>query len=239
MQQQQQQPPYNNITPPLPASTLSQQQEQQQKQSPRPEFRSVAPPQSPNVNVYTRQTDSPRSETGTPPQRANESSFRYGGVQQQQPQQQRAPPAISPLAQQQSSKLSTSSPIGAGAPTQSTSGNNSPNSQPVAQTVPWRTQRTPTQQQQSQQQQPQSTTIYNNVSPQQQQTQQTSAYQGPKPVSEIIKHKNILCNLLGPLHVIFTTTFNRGNSTSKEIFELDHHYILRTGPYLLHFCTIY
>ncbi|XP_054083658.1 protein piccolo isoform X3 [Zeugodacus cucurbitae] len=180
--QQQQQPQYNNNTPPLSASSPSQ---QQQQQSPRPEFRSVAPPQSPSVNVYTRQTDSPRAETGTPPQRATDSPFRYGGVQQQQPQQQlqqqqRAPPAISPLAQQQQpTKLYTSTPSGAAAATvPATSANNSPNSQPTAQTVPWRTQRTPTQQQQ-----PQSTAIYNNVSPQQQQAQPASAYQGPKPTN--------------------------------------------------------
>ncbi|XP_049314891.1 uncharacterized protein LOC105232423 isoform X3 [Bactrocera dorsalis] len=186
LQQQQQQTQYNNITPPLPASSPSQQQPQQQQQSPRPEFRSVAPPQSPSVHVYTRQTDSPRAESGTPPQRATDSPFRYGGPQPQQqqqqpPQQQRAPPAISPLAQQQPTKLYTSSPTGAGTPAQPTTANNSPNSQPTAQTVPWRTQRTPTQQQQPQSQ-PQTTAIYNNVSPQQQQqTQPTSAYQGPKP----------------------------------------------------------
>ncbi|XP_050320681.1 protein piccolo isoform X4 [Bactrocera neohumeralis] len=185
-QQQQQQPQYNNITPPLSVATPSQPQPQQQQQSPRPEFRSVAPPQSPSVHVYTRQTDSPRAESGTPPQRATDSPFRYGGPQplqqqQQPPQQQRAPPAISPLAQQQPSKLYTSSPTGAGAPAQPTTANTSPNSQPAAQTVPWRTQRTPTQQQQPQSQ-PQTTAIYNNVSPQQQQqTQPASAYQGPKP----------------------------------------------------------
>ncbi|XP_039949183.1 uncharacterized protein LOC120767315 isoform X7 [Bactrocera tryoni] len=184
-QQQQQQPQYNNITPPLSVATPSQPQPQQQQQSPRPEFRSVAPPQSLSVHVYTRQTDSPRAESGTPPQRATDSPFRYGGPQPQQqqqpPQQQRAPPAISPLAQQQPSKLYTSSPTGAGAPAQPTTANTSPNSQPAAQTVPWRTQRTPTQQQQPQSQ-PQTTAIYNNVSPQQQQqTQPASAYQGPKP----------------------------------------------------------
>ncbi|XP_069963289.1 uncharacterized protein [Bactrocera oleae] len=185
LQQQPQQSHYNNNTPPLPASSPVQQIQQQQQQSPRPEFRSVAPPQSPSVNVYTRQTDSPRAETGTPPQRATDSPFRYGGPQPQQqqpPQQQRAPPAISPLAQQQPSKLYTSSPTGAGVPAQSTSANNSPNSQPAAQTVPWRTQRTPTQQQ-AQPQQQQSAAIFNNVSPQQQQSQPASAYQGPKPTN--------------------------------------------------------
>ncbi|XP_054742035.1 uncharacterized protein LOC129247120 isoform X2 [Anastrepha obliqua] len=180
--QQQQQPQYNsNATPPLSASTPP--QPQQQQQSPRPEFRSVAPPQSPAVNVYTRQTDSPRADAGIQPQRATESPFRYGG-QQQQPQQ-RAAPAISPLVQQpqqQSPKSFTSSPTAAAvAGAQSAATNNSPNSQPSAQTVPWRTQRTPTQQQQ----QPQSSVIYNNVSPQQQQplTQQAPAYQGPKPTN--------------------------------------------------------
>ncbi|XP_017462766.1 PREDICTED: mediator of RNA polymerase II transcription subunit 15-like, partial [Rhagoletis zephyria] len=180
---QQQQPQYaNNATPPLSASTPPQ---QQQQQSPRNEFRSVAPPQSPITNVYTRQTDSPRADAGTPTQRATESPFRYGGQQQQQQQpQQRAAPAVSPLAQQpqqQSPKPYAPSPTAI----QSTSTNNSPNSQPSAQTVPWRNQRTPTQQQQQQQQQPQSTAIYNNVSPQQQQQQLTqqapAAYQGPKP----------------------------------------------------------
>ncbi|XP_018787039.1 PREDICTED: uncharacterized protein LOC108967865 isoform X2 [Bactrocera latifrons] len=193
-QQQQNTPPQPTYSPsyqPLQqqqqqqlASSPSQQQQQQKQQSPRPEFRSVAPPQSPSGHVYTRQTDSPRAESGTPPQRATESPFRYGvpqaQQQQQSPQQQRAPPAISPLAQQQPSKLYTSSPTGAGVPAQSTTANNSPNSQPVTQTVPWRTQRTPTQQQS--QSQPQTTAIYNNVSPQQQQqTQLATAYQGPKP----------------------------------------------------------
>lgn len=146
----------------------------QKQQSPKPEFRSVAAasPQAAAVNVYTRQTDSPRSVENATPPRVSESPFRLA---QQQPQ--RTPVAVSPLAQQQMTPSSASS----GATI-------SPNP-PQAQTVPWRTQRGQTPQQQAPptaQSHPQP--FYNNTQQQQQQQRtpdfstQTSAYQGPKPV---------------------------------------------------------
>ncbi|KAM7352000.1 uncharacterized protein ACRADG_004679 isoform 2-T2 [Cochliomyia hominivorax] len=169
-----QQSPQYGGTPPAPLTPPQQQQQQQQQQSPKPEFRSVAAPTSPAVNVYTRQSDSPRSlENATPP-RATDSPFRFA---QQQQQQQRAPPAVSPLAQQFSpSSVSTGVSV-------------SPNNQ--AQSVPWRTQRSqPSAQPQQQpvvaQSHPQP--IYNNVQQQQQQripdfSTQQSPYQGPKPTN--------------------------------------------------------
>ncbi|XP_037813868.1 protein piccolo [Lucilia sericata] len=164
---------------PLQTTQMTQQQSSpQQQQTTRPEFRSVAAPTSPAVNIYTRQTDSPRTAENATPPRATESPFKFA-----QQQQQRAPPAVSPLAQQ-----STPSSASSGASV-------SPNNQ--AQTVPWRTQRSQPQQQQQApaavvaQSHPQP--IYNNVqaqSQQQQQQQRTpdfstqqSAYQGPKPTN--------------------------------------------------------
>uniref|UniRef100_A0A1I8MFX5 Protein piccolo n=1 Tax=Musca domestica TaxID=7370 RepID=A0A1I8MFX5_MUSDO len=152
-------------------------QQQQRQPSPKPEFRSAATasPQPAAVNLFNRQTDSPRSVENATPPRVTESPFRLA---QQQQQQQRAPVAISPLAQQ-----TTSTPLSAGP---------SPG-QPQAQTVPWRTQRGQTPQQQgptptaNTQSHPQP--FYNNVQQQQQQQRtpdfstQTSAYQGPKPTN--------------------------------------------------------
>ncbi|XP_039154320.1 protein piccolo isoform X5 [Drosophila simulans] len=94
---------------PSPPATPPQQQQQQSEQPPatRPEFRSVPMPTSPAVNVYTRQTDSPRSpfepqqQQQQQPQRSTESPFRFAQQQQQQSPQQRPPTAISPLAQVQ------------------------------------------------------------------------------------------------------------------------------------------
>ncbi|XP_065357954.1 protein piccolo [Calliphora vicina] len=171
------QPPLSS-SPALQTQMSPQHHSPQQQLSSRPEFRSVAVPTSPAVNVYTRQTDSPRSVENNTPPRATESPFKF--AQQQQLQQQRAPPAVSPLAQQ--STPSTASPSGASV---------SPNNQ--AQAVPWRTQRSQTQQPQAApsvvaQSHPQP--IYNNVQQQQPQQQRTpdfttqqSAYQGPKPTN--------------------------------------------------------
>ena len=170
----QQSPQYTGTQTPSPIP------QQQQSNTSRPEFRSVAAPTSPAVNIYTRQTDSPRSmENDTPPNRATESPFKFA---QQQQQQQRAPPAVSPLAQQ-----STPSSASSGASV-------SPNPQAQATTVPWRTQRAPSQQQQQQsapsalaQSHPQP--IYNNVQQPVQKSPDFSTqpmpYQGPKPVSKI------------------------------------------------------
>ncbi|KMY90062.1 uncharacterized protein Dsimw501_GD23883 [Drosophila simulans] len=76
---------------PSPPATPPQQQQQQSEQPPatRPEFRSVPMPTSPAVNVYTRQTDSPRSpfepqqQQQQQPQRSTESPFRFAQQQQQ------------------------------------------------------------------------------------------------------------------------------------------------------------
>ncbi|XP_067621323.1 uncharacterized protein [Eurosta solidaginis] len=192
-QSSQQQPQSNNNPQPsIQASTPPQQQQQQQQQQSPP---SVTPSQSPVTNVSARQTDSPRSDTSTPSQRGTDSPFRYGGQQQQQQPQHRPSSAISPLAQSQpaqaqspkpqSPQPATSPPAPITGSPQSTSTSNSPNSQPQAQAVPWRTQRTPAslQQQQQQQQQPQTTPIFNNVSVQPTANQQTAAYQGPKPTN--------------------------------------------------------
>ncbi|XP_046801040.1 protein piccolo isoform X3 [Lucilia cuprina] len=182
----QQSPQYSGVTQqspqlsssPLQTTQMTQQQQSSPQQTSRPEFRSVAAPTSPAVNIYTRQTDSPRTAENATPPRATESPFKFA----QQQQQQRAPPAVSPLAQQ-----STPSTASSGASV-------SPNNQ--AQTVPWRTQRSQPQQQQQApaavvaQSHPQP--IYNNVQahsqPQQQQrtpdfSTQQSAYQGPKPTN--------------------------------------------------------
>ncbi|XP_061400913.1 mucin-2 [Musca vetustissima] len=172
--------PPSVASPPKSATPIQIQTEVQQQQrqpSPKPEFRSAAsPPQPAAVNVFNRQTDSPRSVENVTPPRVTESPFRLA----QQQQQARGPVAISPLAQPQQ----TPSPLSAGP---------SPSSQPQAQTVPWRTQRGQTPQQQG----PTPTTantqshpqpFYNNVQAQQQQrapdfSTQTSAYQGPKPTN--------------------------------------------------------
>ncbi|KAI8121226.1 hypothetical protein CVS40_7649 [Lucilia cuprina] len=182
----QQSPQYSGVTQqspqlsssPLQTTQMTQQQQSSPQQTSRPEFRSVAAPTSPAVNIYTRQTDSPRTAENATPPRATESPFKFA----QQQQQQRAPPAVSPLAQQ-----STPSTASSGASV-------SPNNQ--AQTVPWRTQRSQPQQQQQAPAavvaQSQSQPIYNNVQahsqPQQQQrtpdfSTQQSAYQGPKPTN--------------------------------------------------------
>ncbi|XP_051858731.1 putative uncharacterized protein DDB_G0271606 isoform X7 [Drosophila albomicans] len=176
-------------TPPL------QQQQQQWQPTPpatppqqtRQEFRSVPMPTSPAVNVYTRQSDSPRSPFEQQHQqqqqeRATESPFRFAQMQQQLQQQQqlqRPPAAVSPLAQpqqkprpptavsplthpQQSRSPTAISPLAQQQPQQQ-------QQQPQASSsVPWRTQRTPQQQQQQQHPQP----IYNNVQQQQQQPSQ-------------------------------------------------------------------
>ncbi|XP_043640673.1 polyglutamine-repeat protein pqn-41 isoform X2 [Drosophila teissieri] len=111
-------PPVQYQQPTPPATPPQQQQQLQQQQLPQPEqpsatrseFRSVAMPTSPAVNVYTRQTDSPRSpfepqqqQLQQQPQRSTESPFRFAQqqLQQQQSPQQRPPAAISPLAQVQ------------------------------------------------------------------------------------------------------------------------------------------
>ncbi|KAH8305484.1 hypothetical protein KR018_010870 [Drosophila ironensis] len=150
----QQQPPVASPkTPPMPQqlptppATPPQQQQQEQQQQ---QFRSVAMPTSPAVNVYTRQTDSPRSPFEQA-QRSTESPLRYAQQPQQQSPQQRPPAAISPLAQQQ-------------LPQQQQQAQSQVNS-----SVPWRTQRP---QQQTQQLQSHPQPIYNNVQPQQQQQQQ-------------------------------------------------------------------
>ncbi|XP_073823033.1 uncharacterized protein isoform X3 [Musca autumnalis] len=170
--------PPKSVTP-IQIQTEVQQQQQQRQPSPKPEFRSAAAantssPQPAAVNVFSRQTDSPRSVENATPPRVSESPFRLA----QQQQQQRAPVAISPLAQQ-----TTPSPVSVGA---------SVPSQPQAQTVPWRTQRGQTPQQQGPSQtantQSHPQPFYNNVQQQQQQrtpdfSTQTSAYQGPKPTN--------------------------------------------------------
>uniref|UniRef100_T1PKN9 Uncharacterized protein n=1 Tax=Musca domestica TaxID=7370 RepID=T1PKN9_MUSDO len=170
-------PPAPKSVTPIQIQTDVQQHQQQRQPSPKPEFRSAATasPQPAAVNLFNRQTDSPRSVENATPPRVTESPFRLA---QQQQQQQRAPVAISPLAQQ-----TTSTPLSAGP---------SPG-QPQAQTVPWRTQRGQTPQQQgptptaNTQSHPQP--FYNNVQQQQQQQRtpdfstQTSAYQGPKPTN--------------------------------------------------------
>ncbi|XP_017105570.3 protein piccolo isoform X4 [Drosophila bipectinata] len=169
-QQQQEQPqqlPQPQAQPELP------QQEQQPQQLPS-QFRSVAMPTSPAVNVYTRQTESPRSPFEQQ-QRSTESPFRY--AQQQQSPLQRPAPAISPLAQVPPQQQSPQQrPPAAISPLAQVPPQQSPQQQ-AAQSVPWRTQRTqPGPQQQPQQQQqlqshPQP--IYNNVQALQQQQQRS------------------------------------------------------------------
>ncbi|KAH8273828.1 hypothetical protein KR044_001579 [Drosophila immigrans] len=179
-------------TPPLQQQEQQQQQQQQWQPTPpatppqqaRQEFRSVAMPQSPAVNVYTRQSDSPRSpfEQQQQQQRSTESPFRFAQMQQQLQQQQlqqqqlqqRPPAAASPLAQpqqqqqQQPRPPTAVSPLAQQQPQQSRSptaisplAQQQPQQQQAASAVPWRTQRV----QQQQQQHPQP--IYNNVQQQQ------------------------------------------------------------------------
>uniref|UniRef100_A0A1I8Q5P7 Uncharacterized protein n=1 Tax=Stomoxys calcitrans TaxID=35570 RepID=A0A1I8Q5P7_STOCA len=168
-------PPKPASSPPQAAIHLQTEAQQQKQQSPKPEFRSVAAasPQPAAVNVFNRQTDSPRSVDNATPPRVTDSPFRLA-----QQQQQRPPVAISPLAAQQQMAPMAGATI-------------SPNNQ--AQTVPWRTQRSQTPQQQappSAQSHPQP--FYGSMPQQQQQQQQqrtpdfstqTSAYQGPKPTN--------------------------------------------------------
>ncbi|XP_044571979.1 protein piccolo isoform X5 [Drosophila ananassae] len=196
MPQQQPTPP---ATPPQqeqqqqPTQTQPQQVTPQQEQEPQQlpsQFRSVAMPTSPAVNVYTRQTESPRSPFEQQ-QRSTESPFRY--AQQQQSPQQRPPAAISPLAQvpqqQQSPQQRPPAAISplAQVPQQQQSPQQRPpaaisplaqvpqqqqqqqSQQQAAQSVPWRTQRQPGPQQQQQQLQSHPQPIYNNVQQQQQQ----------------------------------------------------------------------
>ncbi|XP_060653813.1 basic-leucine zipper transcription factor A isoform X9 [Drosophila nasuta] len=196
-QQQQQQLQQQSQQPQSPSPKTPPLQQQQQQWQPTPpatppqqtrqEFRSVPMPTSPAVNVYTRQSDSPRSpfeqqQQQQQQERATESPFRFAQMQQQlqqqqqlqrppaavsplaQPQQQPRPPtAVSPLAQPQQSRSPTAiSPLAQQQPQQQ-------QQQPqAASSVPWRTQRTPQQQQQQQHPQP----IYNNVQQQQQQPSQ-------------------------------------------------------------------
>ncbi|XP_044316319.1 putative uncharacterized protein DDB_G0271606 isoform X5 [Drosophila rhopaloa] len=100
-------PPVQQQQPTPPATPPQQQQQSEQQPAARQEFRSVAMPTSPAVNVYTRQTDSPRSpfEQQQQQQRSTESPFRFAQQQQQQTPQQRPPTAISPLAQVQQQQL--------------------------------------------------------------------------------------------------------------------------------------
>ncbi|KAM8715797.1 hypothetical protein ACLKA7_002786 [Drosophila subpalustris] len=172
-QQQQQQAQQQQPQSPSPKTPPMQQQQQLLQPTPpatppqqqRQEFRSVAMPQSPAVNVYTRQTDSPRSpfeqQQQQQQQRATESPFRFAQQQQlqqqqqqKQQQQQRPPAAISPLALQQQQPQQQQQ-----------------SQQQAATSVPWRTQRAPQQQQQQQQQPTHPQPIYNNVQQQQQQLQ--------------------------------------------------------------------
>ncbi|KAH8329322.1 hypothetical protein KR074_007718 [Drosophila pseudoananassae] len=171
-QQQQEQPQPQQLPQPQAQPELPQQEEQPQQLP--SQFRSVAMPTSPAVNVYTRQTESPRSPFEQQ-QRSTESPFRY--AQQQQSPLQRPAPAISPLAQVPPQQQSPQQrPPAAISPLAQVAQQQSPQQQ-AAQSVPWRTQRTQAapQQQPQQQQQLQShpQPIYNNVQALQQQQQRS------------------------------------------------------------------